>query len=205
MASVFDKPLTGFRFVEILFGDTLQKIAARELGDAKRWPDLIAYNNLKPPYVTDDPTLVKPGVLLSGSQLLVPAPTATISAATDPDLVFETDIDLTGGFLHADNGDLAVLSGRENLKQALKHRIDTERGELIFHSEYGSLIRRLIGAVNGPTAGLLASEYAKSAMLADPRVSSVTEAVSEVTSDQIVLGIEVQAISGKPVQIETTL
>jgi predicted Zn-dependent protease len=44
------RPLNGFRLVEIKYGDTLQELAARELGDANKWRDIIAINDLLPPY-----------------------------------------------------------------------------------------------------------------------------------------------------------
>jgi phage baseplate assembly protein W len=209
MTTVFDKPLNGYRFVDTQFGDTLQKIAARELGDAARWGDLIAFNNLVPPYLTDDPSQVKPDVLLNGSQILVPAGAPVISTTTDPTLVFETDLQLipvfgtgaVGGLLQAINGDFAVVSGRDNLRQFLKNRVETERGELIFHMEYGSLCRSMIGAGNGPTTGLLVAQYAKASLLADDRVSDVDQAIATITDDEIDLQLEVIPVVGRPIEL----
>src|SRR3972149_8433381 len=53
-AGVFDMPVTfprylGFREVSVLFGDSLPSIAARELGDARRWIDLAAPHELQAP------------------------------------------------------------------------------------------------------------------------------------------------------------
>jgi len=199
MSVIFDKPLTGYRYVDIQHGDTLRAIAARELGDASRWVELIAYNSLVPPYVAEAPS---PGVLAYGAQILVPAPTRIISTTADPDRVFEIDIDLSKGHLEAEDGDFALVSGRANLRQALKHRVETDRGELVYHGNYGSFVRRLIGAVNGPTSALLAAEYAKSAIQADPRISSVTQATAEVVGDKISVSVEAQPISGRTVHVE---
>lgn len=201
MTTVFDKPLNGYRFVDTRFGDTLQKIAARELNDAARWGDLIAFNNLVPPYLTDDPDEVGPGVLLTGSQILIPAGAPVISSTTDPALVFDIDIQLLKGLLQTTDGDLAVVSGRDNFKQGIKNRIDSQRGDLIFHMEYGSLCRSVIGAVNGPTSGLLVAEYAKASVLADDRVSDVDDAVATITGDRIELTLEVIPVVGRPVQL----
>src|SRR3546814_6405451 len=132
MTTPFSRPIYGFRFVEVRLGDTLQAIAARELGDAGRWYDLIAYNQLVPPFITDDPVLVRDGVRTAGDLILVPAPSLPESGSADPENVFQRDIDLTGGVLSVENGDFAVVSGRANLRQAIKHRVETERGELIF-------------------------------------------------------------------------
>jgi len=196
--TVFDKALDGFRFVDILFDDTLQAIAARELGTAARWAELIAFNKLVPPYIADARSA---GVLAYGDQILVPAPTAVISSTADPTRVFETDIELRKGKLVIDDGDFGVVSGLANLNQSIRHRLETDRGELPFHTEYGSLVRRLIGAINGPTAALLAAQYASSALLTDPRIASIVSAQAEVVGDVINVRIECQPVAGKPVEL----
>ena len=67
------KPLSGFRLVPTRRGDTLQDVAVRELGDAARWYDLAAINDLLPPFLTDDPQQAGPRVLLTGQDLKIPA------------------------------------------------------------------------------------------------------------------------------------
>lgn len=207
MSTIFDNPLTGYRFVDTRRGDTLQIIAYRELGDASQWPLLIAYNKLIYPFITDDPDAVVPGVILTGSQILVPAPVPVISSTTDPTKVFEIDVALdANGLLQADaNGDLAVVSGVANLAQALENRIETDNGELIFHPEYGTLVRQLLGAMNGPNAGLLAAQYDTAAVLLDPRVQSVDQSVVNISGDQADVQMEVIPIVGRSVQIATSL
>jgi phage baseplate assembly protein W len=203
----YQKPLYGFRFVEIQQGDSLQVIAARELGDAALWYQLIALNGLVPPYITDDPTEASAGVLLSGGSLKVPAPQPVATTTTDPTEVFLSDIQLDpyGGLSVDDNGDFAVASGVDNLNQALSNRVSTDRGELIYHTDYGSRVRRLQGTVNGPTAGLLAAQYAKSAVQADPRVKQVNQAVADISGDAINVSVEVQPISGRVISVTATL
>lgn len=204
MTTAYQRPLYGFRFVEIRRGDTLQAIAARELGDAGRWVDLIAYNNLVPPFVTSDQSEARDGVLLAGSLIRVPAPVPVVTSTTDPEKVFEVDILLERGELATKDGDFDVASGRVNLHQSIKNRIDTERGELIFHTEYGSRVRQLIGAVNGPTASLLAAEYARSAVLADSRINQVTRATAEVVGDVINVSVEAEPIVGRVIVVDAT-
>lgn len=206
--SEFDRPLIGYRLVDTLYGDTLQKIAARELGNADRWPDLANINNLMPPYITDDASLSSSRVLLSGSTLIVPAQSklSEASDSTDPDKIYQLDMGLSDGELSADeNGDFVVFNGRDNLKQALVHRVDVERGELMWHPEYGSLHRALIGTVNGPTAGTLAAKYVEATLKADPRVQEVTSVEAQVVGDQINVIADVVPIVGRSMKIEVSI
>lgn len=201
----FSRPLYGFRFVEVRVGDTLQAIAARELGDAGRWNDLIAYNDLVPPFLTGDPAQASLGVKAPGDLILVPAPAPAVSTTADPEKVFERDIDLTGGVLGVEAGDFAVVSGRANLRQALKHRVDTDRGELVFHLAYGSSVRRMLGAVSGPTSAQLVAEYAKAAVRSDPRVRQVLSATAEVVGDAVNVTVVAEAVAGQTVEVATSL
>jgi phage baseplate assembly protein W len=206
MSSVFDRERIGFRFVEVQQDDSLQLIAFRALGDAARWTELIAYNNLIPPFVTNDATITAAGVLHPGDLIMVPAVTAAAAAAQNVgDDVLLTDAALVNRRLGAANGDFALVSGLANLKQALINALDTDRGDLIFHPQYGSLIRRIIGAVNGPTATLLAAEYAKGPVAADPRILRVTSAVAVADGDAIRVTIEAESALGRQVAVDATL
>ncbi len=203
MTTPFTQALYGYRFVGTQTGDNLQAVASRELGDGTLWPQLVAINNLQPPYLTDDPGAVAPGVILTGSQIMVPAPRPTASATTDPNQVYLTDMTLAAdGMVAVDGqGDFATVSGLANVKQALQSRIETEQGGLIMHTSYGSRIRRMIGQGNGPTAGVLAAQYAQAAVLADPRVSSSPSAVATITGDATSVVVQVVPVSGAPISI----
>lgn len=192
-APSFTKTLTGYRKVETNRGDTLQMVAARELGDASQWAALATLNNLSAPYITDDPTQATAGVVLSGTLLIVPAPPPVPSAVSDPNVVFGTDVALQGtgsgaawnGLLTADEtGDFATLSGVDNLSQALRNVIITEPGDLLFHLPYGCKVYSLLGAGNSPITGQLAASFVSQALQADPRISSVADATATITLDE---------------------
>lgn len=206
--SEFDRTLVGYRLADILHGETLQLVAARELGDPARWVDLANINNLLPPYITDDPALASSRVLLSGSVIVVPAqaPVSQNATSTDPDDVYELDMGIVSGDLGADeNGDFLVFTGRENLRQALVHRVITDRGELLWHPEYGTLIRSLIGVVNGPTASTLAAKYVEATLRADSRVREVPSVIAEVSGDIIRVSATVVPITGQSTKIEAII
>lgn len=205
MTTQFDKPLVGYRFADTLVGDTLQAIALRELGDASRWPELISYNQLVPPFIVDDPALGGPGVLVTGAQILVPAP-ARAAVDTDPSLVYGSDVQLDryGGITLDASGDFGAVAGQDNFKQALAIRLDTEPGDLMFHPTYGCDARRLIGAANGPTKGMLAARATRSSLAQDPRVDRVSSAVATTSADVISVVSEVESVAGHSVTTTST-
>jgi hypothetical protein len=193
--------LSGYRYAQIQVGDTLQEIAARELGDASQWATLVWINDLSYPYITGDQELVSASVLAYGSQLIVPAPTVQVSAATDPLRVFGVDLQLSGGKLVAANGDFALVGGRANLKQAYLNRLNTPLGDLLFHPAYGNGAQALKGTVDGPTAGLLAATYVQSAILQDPRTASVSSSVAQVSGDTITVTATAVPVSGTSIDL----
>lgn len=198
----FTKELAGFRNVETFRGDSLQVIAARELNDAGRWYELANINGLKPPYITDDLSQVSGSVLLTGDLIKIPAPNRTASAETDPETVFGIDVKLDNGSLSVVNGDLALVSGKDNLGQALRHVIETSPAELIYHPLYGCSARRLIGEVNGPNNTFVASAFVKRSLLADPRVTKVPQSIVKVDGDVMSIEAVAVAVDGRKVYAE---
>jgi hypothetical protein len=206
--TAFDKPLTGYQIVSTQIGDTLQKIAARTLGDASQYPLLISINKLIYPWITDDPTQSGPGIILTGGPIIVPAPTPALATQPDPEDVFLTDVGLNPDrTLSIVNGDFGTVSGTDNLKQAWTNRLITDKGTLLFHQDYGGLLRSLIGAVNGPNAGLLAAKYAEQDILQDPRAQAVLDATVNISGAAINVVADVQPKSAgqQPLNIQATL
>ena len=198
--SQFSTPLAGYRYVDLLVGDTLQRLALRELGDAARWVDIANLNGLLPPYVTGDAAQASGTLALYGAQLLVPSSTPMASVSTDPALVFERDVAVTGGRLTASGGDFAMVAGIPNLKQTLQNVLATDKHDLMFHPKYGCDVRLQIGAGNTEVAAFLAAEYVRAALIADSRVSSVPKAVVTTTGDQIYIDVEVVPIDQRRIQ-----
>ena len=200
------KVLAGYRFAQTRVGDTLPVIAARELGDASQWADLATINGLVPPYFTADPDAVSAGVKLYGQEILIPAATIQANPTIDPAQVFGTDLALTQGRLGVDDtGDLLLVSGVPNLRQAILNRINTGLGELLFHLSYGCGARAIVGAVSGPTSALLAGRYVRAALTADPRIAAVPNVNVSVVGDAIAVEAEVQPVTGRVLNIASPL
>jgi len=188
---------SGWRFVQIRHGDTLQAIALRYLGSAARWADLASLNDLVPPYLSGDPaevTAASGRVLAYGASIRVFAATASADAETAPEDVFLTDLALIGGRLAVENGDYATVSGMDNFKASLARRLTTELSELPFHPSYGCGVRAIIGQVNGPTGTALAGRAVRQALQRDPRVQEVGSVAVAATGDRVSIQASVTPI-----------
>jgi phage baseplate assembly protein W len=183
----FTKQVPAFRTLRIHAGDTLQKIALREMGSAERWRDLIYLNNLSYPYIVADAAaaLGAPGTLYYGQQIRVPAATSAVGAVTDAEELFGKDVSLSGGVLAEDNGDFAVERGIANFHQAIQLRLDTDPGDLMYHPDYGCHVRSVIGEKHTPTWQGLANGFVQRALLSEPRVRRVLRAAVESAGDTI--------------------
>ncbi len=198
------RTLSGFRFAQIRQDDSLPEIAARELLDASRWPELVAINALVPPFLTGSLAELRPGVKLYGETLLIPAAAPQVSAEVDPDLVFGVDLELRDGLLVAgEGGDLAVVRGRDNLRQALVHRLRTPLRGLLRHLRYGCGVYALKGKVVGPTAGDLGVRFVRDALGMEKRLSSVGQVAADLAGDSVEIKAIVQPIAGAPVSVTT--
>lgn len=134
-------------------GQTLERIAQRELGDSSRWPEIAELNGLKSPYVTDDFTSTADNVLKPGDKYLIPTPVRngfsqvpaakkikTTVGLNELEKSLGSDLKLTKDFdlaLSA-SGDFEVVSGSDNMAQAILTKLQYQKGELIRYPELGA-------------------------------------------------------------------
>ncbi len=201
--SVFEAQAPAFRLATTHHGDTLQAVAARELGDPNRWTELVWLNQLSHPYITDDAQRAGAGVLLSGQSIKVPAPAGFNDLdVSDEDSVYEADCRMVARRLAVgSDGDFDVVSGVKNLKQQLSHRIATPMGQAFRHPDYGCKIYRLVGTKNGATAARLGAEYVKASLLADYRVKAVPSSKASVAGDVVRIDAVAEAVTGDSLNV----
>ena len=160
--------------------DTLMDIAARNLGNFEQWSAIATLNGLTPPYPGADNTS------LVGKQLLLPGSTGTVvsgaSAPTYAANVLGTDYDFgpINGAQPVWTGDFRLITGLLNFARALGRRLQTPRGSLIYHVDYGSRIPPEVGAIQAQDEAQRISQFGVSALRSDPRTGTVQSATATI-------------------------
>ncbi len=87
------------------------------------------------------------------------------------------EFDRVGADLVPGKGDLDVISGEDNLAQAIIHRLTTEEGELedVGHADYGSRLYDIIGEPNNEMTRNRIRNTIRFALSQEPRIREVTE------------------------------
>lgn len=149
-----------------------------------------------------------------GESLMIPVPFGQVGAVllTDADFVqlYGTDVTLTqgtfGGNLVWESGDLTLVRGRDNIKQALRMKSDLPQGTNLFHPEEGNRTHDLLGMPGSPATLLRARSYTAEALARDPRVVLVRRAVARADEDRIEVTVDVElANNPSAVRVESVI
>lgn len=152
----------------------------------------------------------KLAVLMHGDQILIPGTGRNINIGeADNDVAaklygIDEYLDGAGQNVPDINGDVSSISGMSNLEMQLKHRITTQRGELaeLGHPSYGSLVPTFIGKANSPVWQERIMVECMIAVMADPRVASISNSRFEIDNDSVFFTADVQPINQmQPLQI----
>lgn len=177
-------------------GEDLRAIATRELGDATRWVEIARLNDLRLPFLVASwhPADRLPHTLIWGDPILIPWP----SNASLPPTIVSThgrDLALVAGQLQvAPDGDLSLISGADNVIQALTHRLKTLLGELTYHPLYGCNVNLAIGLPTAPFSSLMAATWVSEALRAEPRVFQTHYVKADVVGDAIKIAAKITLV-----------
>lgn len=187
-------------------GDTITTLAARLLGDGRRWIDLAVVNGLSAPYVTDGAKL--PGTLAPGDQIAVPSPrpagvpsailtdaapeAAQSEAALGVDLAvrvtatgqWDLVLDAAGG-----STDALPIAGLANLGQAIATRLRLERGELPLQPDVG--LPRMVGVPAYADSAGVALLHVREQIYSDDRVLAIGAIEASLDRDALTLEMSV--------------
>ena len=181
--------------------DSPQSLALRVYGDASRWQDLAALNDLDYPYLdfsgpagAADPAYAAAGKRVLGVGDFMGLPLVDgYEAPRDPI-----------GWDRNENGGLDVLEGVANLSAALLRRLRTPAAWLPYHPEYGAGLPQYVGVELMVPMVLGLRRTVIRSLLLDPRVLSVTFARAWVDGDAVYVESEVQTPLGR-VQVAGTI
>lgn len=185
----------GTKSVKVLIGESLRTIALRELGDAMRWVELADINNLRPPYIVESINGLDrlKNTVIWGDSIIVPIGTAAAISQSPVDILGK-DVELSGGEFMFLNGDLSTLSGADNLRQALKHRINTDIDELITHPDYGCNASVAIGMGVVPIVAMMLAGYIQRALKQEPRIATIDNIKAASSGDAINIDVSVTSV-----------
>lgn len=200
-------------------GDTVQDFAQRVLGDASRYDELIVLNNLKPPYIA---ATAGDGVIAYGDKLLIPSNKPKESGFYNPiQIVNETietvrlnpverklgsDIKLNkeGDVVLSSKGDLQLIHGIENAKQALANKFRTPIGSLRPHPDYGVL--QFAGRKFREDEFMLVEAELRRTTATDPRFDGLSNVQMTRERDKINISVEATVSNlDAPIQVDTSV
>ena len=191
------------------------------VGDVAALSAVIAYNNLDYPYITATPAYQKGAnrVLTQGDVIYLPGPKEMISGdintkinplkanlslyqeALGRDLKLVKSTHGTTGVSEfnlsiSPDGDLDLIAGEDNIKQAIEIKLNTERGELGPHPEFGLV--PVMGKKGTQFLNLDLYLSLNDTMLSDGRIKELVDTRVKTTGDTLSVQTKVYVIGQVP-------
>lgn len=186
--------------VQIKEGETVQDIAARMLGDASLFTEIIKINNLKYPYIAKNRA---DGVLSYDDKIMIPTESTVDTSIknvvrnieyqitknmTEAEKNFGTDIKLgtNQDIAITNTGDFDLVAGAPCVVQSLGVRLGVERGGYKLHTRFG--LSMSIGEKSVFDVALLKSEV-ESQLRQDERIDKKIETSITIKGNQIIIDL----------------
>jgi len=208
------------------FDQTLEELVLLVLGDTSALQAVISYNDLDYPYLSATPTYQKGinNLLTPGDSIYLPFPadltSGDLNIKINPnklkkdvyDELLGRDVKLikttqgTTGVAQfnlalSPTGDLDVIAGKDNMMQAIDIKLNTERGELTPHPEFG--IVSVIGNKGTRNLNFNLHLSLNDTMLSDGRIKELTNTYVKISGDVVSIRTNVNII-GKSSHIPLT-
>jgi hypothetical protein len=174
------------RQVRLKAGQSLERLAQKELGDSTRWGEIVEINGLKAPYVSDDPQESRDGVLKAGSTILIPASIINGFSQTpqgrenkltkgmsplEKNLGVDFKIDKDFDLVLSSSGDFELVAGGDNMSQGTILKLSYEPGDVMLYPTLGAGIS--VGRKFPPLEDI--TDRLTTSLLQDARISKVTD------------------------------
>ena len=186
---------------QVKAGQSIGSIAQEVLGDSGFWPEIARLNGAAEPHNTAEGRPFGPG-----ETILVPSSVPTAAGSSTPGDTYGTDLMLgpDGDLVLSGTEDLALVSGKANLVQALTLRANTRQGDNAMFPEIGLPVS-VGGSIYAETAGLLASQ-GRSQFASDPRIEEVTELeVDDSQGDRLIMRALLKPIAAAPFRVSASI
>ena len=219
---LLEDPAIGWGGVQVSDGDqTIEDLCEQHLGDASAADAVAVYNNLDSPYITTTPSYIKGNnkVLTQGDTIYLPFPKEIISGdintkinpakaslslyeeALGRDIRLTKSTQATTGVSEfnlsiSPTGDLDVIAGSNNIKQAIEIKLNTERGELSIHPQFGLV--PVMGQKGTKFLNLDLYLSLHSTMLSDGRIKELVGTRVNTTGDKVSVQTKVYVIGQVP-------
>jgi phage baseplate assembly protein W len=185
-----DYEFNGLNVYTIKGEDTLQSIALSEMGDEDLWVYIAAVNGGL--YSNND--------LVPGNTIYIPVQIETSEAINKEQFIMTEDIirdpygtdillDANGGIVVQENSDVALVSGIENVQQAINLKLQTTAGSMIKQSAYGIIAQ---AGFAGETMALRYMKMAiRAALIQDPRIEAIRNLFVTLESDVVYVSMDI--------------
>jgi LysM repeat protein len=191
-----DYEFSGLNIYTVKGDDTLQRIAQNELGDVDLWPYIASVNS----DINDNDDLTP------GEEIFIPIQIELSEGINKEQFILTEDItrdpygsdiriDGDGNLVVRESNDFALISGIENVEQAVDLRLNTAVGSMIKQTAYGII------AQAGFAGTTMAIRYLKLAIRAtliqDPRIETVNNMIVSLGSDVLNISMNIGIVGAE--------
>ena len=187
------------------YGDTLQSIAKNNMRNEDNWRilaqvnDITSITDLEPGMELNIPLVERDDIGLSRF-IISESRELTVRSILGTDIA----VDPVNGVVIDDKGNAQTISGRENIQQALSHRLNTQLGSVLQLSDsYG--LPFVIGKAGVGVAVRYIRIAVRTTLARDPRVSQVGSVSVSVEGDVIRISAEIVLLRNSNITVQTSI